>query len=172
MDRATAAALQSEMNQYVTQMQSTQQSIQKLALQKSKIETQKHENEMVQNELTIIKDQSNDQSGNQVYKLSGPVLIKVDLDEALSNVQARLKFFDSEMYDFALYRFNQSVNQSIRANQSINHSFIQSFSQSLNHSIVQSLNQSFISHSFNHSLCNQLSSINDRPNQSYNHPIL
>lgn len=52
---------------------------------------QVQENEIVLEELKLLKED------NAVYKMSGPVMIKLDLADAKMNVESRLKYFHQEL---------------------------------------------------------------------------
>ena len=53
--------------------------------------TQKNETRMVSDELNLLEEDA------KVFKLVGPVLTKVDLDEAKANVGERLKWIETQM---------------------------------------------------------------------------
>ena len=53
----------------------------------------KTENEQVQTELNLIADEEE----STIYKLVGPILAKVDLTEAKTNVKTRLEYIQKEI---------------------------------------------------------------------------
>lgn len=57
------------------------------------MQEKKSENEMVMQELNLLGDGE----GATVYKLVGPVLAKLDLGEAKSNVKTRLDYISKEI---------------------------------------------------------------------------
>ena len=96
MDQKTAQRLQSEMNEEVKRIQDASKRLSSLVSQRAKLLAQQNENEMVEKELQSSGD--GDEEGQAaVWKLVGPVLVKVEVDEARSNVASRLKWFKEEM---------------------------------------------------------------------------
>jgi prefoldin beta subunit len=65
--------------------------VQALFTQKTQALSQFNENTMVKGELDLLAD------GDPVYKLVGPVLMAVDLDEAKENVSKRVEFIETEI---------------------------------------------------------------------------
>mmetsp|Transcript_17326 Transcript_17326/g.18067 ORF Transcript_17326/g.18067 Transcript_17326/m.18067 type:complete len:128 (+) Transcript_17326:19-402(+) len=65
--------------------------IQKLFLSKQQYLSQFNENTLVKGELDLLTEDE------QVYKLVGPVLMKVDLEESKENVGKRLQFIEGEI---------------------------------------------------------------------------
>lgn len=65
--------------------------MQKSSHLRQEINSQLIENEMVKTELELLK------SENQVYKLVGPVLIKIDQVEAKHNVSNRIEYIKEEL---------------------------------------------------------------------------
>ena len=59
--------------------------------QKQQALSQFNENTMVKGELDLLEE------GGSVYKLVGPVLMSVDLDEAKDNVAKRVEFIETEI---------------------------------------------------------------------------
>lgn len=57
----------------------------------AKLMSQYNENDMVLKELKLLEPEAN------CYKLTGPVLLKQDVDEAKSNVEKRLQYIGDEM---------------------------------------------------------------------------
>ena len=95
MDQKTAQRLQSEMNEEVKRIQDAQKRLSSLLSQRAKLLAQQNENEMVEKELRATDGDG--ESECAVWKLVGPVLVKVEADEARSNVASRLKWFKEEM---------------------------------------------------------------------------
>ena len=96
MDQKTAQRLQSEMNDEVKRIQDSSKRLSSLLSQRAKLLAQQNENEMVEKELQA--GGADEEEGEAaVWKLVGPVLVKVDVDEARSNVASRLKWFKEEM---------------------------------------------------------------------------
>lgn len=58
---------------------------------RQQFDSQLIENEVVKKELELLK------SENQVYKLVGPVLIKIDQEEAKQNVIKRIEYINQEI---------------------------------------------------------------------------
>ena len=58
---------------------------------RQQLDSQLRENEQVAKEFGKLK------GDNQVYKLIGPVLVKQDQVEAISNVEKRIEFIKGEM---------------------------------------------------------------------------
>lgn len=65
---------------------------QKLQINKRSMQEKKSENEMVMQELNLLED-----GKATVYKLVGPVLAKIDTDEAKTNVKTRLDYIGKEI---------------------------------------------------------------------------
>merc|ERR1719498_1501335 len=65
--------------------------IQTLFVTKQQSLSQLNENSLVKGELDLLDER------NTVYKLVGPVLMKVDLDEAKQNVSKRIEFIEGEL---------------------------------------------------------------------------
>lgn len=81
----------SEADEEYQKMQLIQKDIQQLAFSKQQTLAQFNENTLVKDELDLLTDQ------DTVYKLVGPALLKVDVEEAKGNVQKRLEFIEAEM---------------------------------------------------------------------------
>jgi len=73
------------------QYKALQEDISKLFSNKQQALSQFNENTLVKGELDLLTD------SNQVYKLVGPVLMSVELDESKSNVAKRLEFIETEL---------------------------------------------------------------------------
>ncbi|XP_012259098.2 prefoldin subunit 6 [Athalia rosae] len=63
----------------------------KALAQRQQLDGQLNENTAVKQELDLLK------SGNDVFKLIGPVLVKQDLDEAKQNVVKRMEYISAEL---------------------------------------------------------------------------
>ncbi|XP_046751040.1 prefoldin subunit 6 [Diprion similis] len=63
----------------------------KALLQRQQLDGQLNENTAVKQELDLLK------SGNEVFKLIGPVLVKQDLEEAKQNVVKRMEYISAEL---------------------------------------------------------------------------
>nr|CAG8600862.1 4351_t:CDS:2 [Entrophospora candida] len=61
---------------------------------RQRLDSQLRENEIVQKEFQLLKEDSN------IFKLIGPVLVKQDKAEAVQNVNKRLEYIRSEMFNF------------------------------------------------------------------------
>ena len=81
------------MNDEVKKIQHTQKRLSSLLSQRAKLLAQQNENEMVESELST----GGGEGEAAVWKLVGPVLVKVEVEEARSNVASRLKWFKEEM---------------------------------------------------------------------------
>jgi len=92
MDAASAGRLQIEMQDEMRRLSDVGRKLNSLLLQRQKLLTQQNENEMVEKELTGLRDED-----GVVWKLVGPVLLKVDVDEAKANVSSRIKWFKDEI---------------------------------------------------------------------------
>ena len=64
----------------------------KAMAKKRQLDSQLNENKAVKQELDLLK------SGNEVFKLIGPVLIKQDQEEAKQNVEKRIEYITAELY--------------------------------------------------------------------------
>ena len=80
-----------EADEEYQKMQMIQKDIQILALSKQQTLAQFNENTLVKDELDVLTEE------DTVYKLVGPALLKVDVEEAKGNVQKRLEFIETEM---------------------------------------------------------------------------
>jgi prefoldin beta subunit len=75
----------------IKKYQDLQGDISKLFQQKTTFLSQFNENTLVKGELDLLEE------GTSVYKLVGPALMAVELDESKSNVQKRLEFIETEL---------------------------------------------------------------------------
>lgn len=73
--------------------------IQELFKKKTASLAQFNENTLVKGELDLISEENVD----TVYKLVGPVLMNVDLDESKTNVTKRIEFIEQEIKKFDAY---------------------------------------------------------------------
>lgn len=62
---------------------------------RQKLETQYQENLIVKKEFDLLKDKTEDEQ--KVFKMTGPVLVPLEYEEATMNVEKRLEFITSEM---------------------------------------------------------------------------
>lgn len=83
------------MNDEVKKIQDASKRLSSLLSQRAKLLAQQNENEMVEKELRVSDGEEEGEAA--VWKLVGPVLVKVEVDEARSNVASRLKWFKEEM---------------------------------------------------------------------------
>eukprot|EP01031_Cornospumella_fuschlensis_P038064 gene38064-46248_t len=70
---------------------SVQSDIQTLLSQRQQLLSQLNENTMVKGELDLLEEDG------KVYKLVGPVLMSVDLNESKANVEKRLQLIEGEL---------------------------------------------------------------------------
>jgi len=84
---AMATAVDTEVAKY----RSIQEETQKLRMDQQTLLSQQNENEMVKQELELLD------SGSIVHKEIGPVLMKIDLDDAKDVVEKRLEFISGEL---------------------------------------------------------------------------
>ncbi|CCH41334.1 Cortactin-binding protein [Wickerhamomyces ciferrii] len=80
----TIESISLEFNKYQTDLQD-------LITSRQKLETQYQENQIVLNEFKNLE------SNAKIYKLTGPVLLPQDSNEANLNVEKRLEFIKSEI---------------------------------------------------------------------------
>lgn len=83
--------LQEEFQGYMLNLQKNQKIIGKCIKLRQQLESQQTENDLVKKELDILEGDA------VIYKLTGPVLVKQDLDEAKANVQKRLDYITGEV---------------------------------------------------------------------------
>ncbi|XP_015592433.1 prefoldin subunit 6 [Cephus cinctus] len=79
--------LQSELDKF----KHIQKDYHKALNQRQQLDGQLNENTAVKEELDLLK------SGNEVFKLIGPVLVKQELDEAKQNVAKRMEYISGEL---------------------------------------------------------------------------
>ena len=75
----------------VRQWKSMDSDISALFTQKTQALAQFNENTMVKGELDILEE------GDNVFKMVGPVLMTIDLEEAKENVAKRVEFIETEI---------------------------------------------------------------------------
>lgn len=80
-----------EVDEKLKQYKAMQEDIQKLFVQKQTLLGQFNENTMVKGELDLLDADS------KVFKLVGPVLMTVELEESKGNVSKRLEFIEAEL---------------------------------------------------------------------------
>ena len=68
----------------------------------TELNTQIQQNQVALNEnMTVKKELDSLKEGQKVYKLVGPVLLRVDVEEAKSNVDNRIKLIQRQADDLA-----------------------------------------------------------------------
>lgn len=85
------AKVQEQLQLALESYQKLQKDIQKLVTGRQQLDAQYNENKIVKDELDVLE------AGANVYKLTGPVLVKQDLAEAKLNVQKRLDYIQGEL---------------------------------------------------------------------------
>eukprot|EP01038_Epipyxis_sp_PR26KG_P014835 gene14835-19934_t len=85
------SALATEVDEKLKVYQAMQGEIQKLYFQKQQALSQFNENTLVKGELDLLG------SEDKVYKLVGPVLMSIELEESKDNVSKRLSFIETEV---------------------------------------------------------------------------
>ena len=86
------AEMQKQMEDYSTEIRKIEQEYQKVIVGKRSLVEKKSENEMVMTELSLVTEDD-----ATIYKLVGPVLAKLDLTEAKTNVKTRLEYISKEV---------------------------------------------------------------------------
>ena len=86
-----AAKIQEQLQKEIDAFQKIQKDLQKLVTGRQQLDVQYNENKVVKDELDLVEPDSN------VYKLTGPILVKQDLSEARLNVGKRLDYIQSEL---------------------------------------------------------------------------
>ena len=94
------AKIQEQLQKEVEVFQKLQGDLQRLVTGRQQLDIQYNENKVVKDELDLVQPDSN------VYKLTGPVLVKQDLSEAKLNVGKRLDYIQGE-----LKRHESSINE-------------------------------------------------------------
>ncbi|XP_022795311.1 prefoldin subunit 6-like [Stylophora pistillata] len=88
---ANLERIQQQMQTELEKFKAVQKDLQKLINTRQQLDAQLNENKVVQEELDIIEPDGN------VYKLTGPVLVKQDLEEAKQNVGKRIEYITAEL---------------------------------------------------------------------------
>lgn len=86
------ATSQAQLESLSAGYQKLQVQLQSLVEARQQLDSQLSENLQVQKEFKGLKEEE-----NQVYKLVGPVLMKVEQEEAKTNVDKRIEFIKGEM---------------------------------------------------------------------------
>lgn len=87
----TMADLTDKFEELTLDFSKSQSSLTELAEARSKLETQLQENKIVLEEFDHLNEES------KIYKMTGPVLMPQDYNEAKLNVKKRLEFIESEI---------------------------------------------------------------------------
>ncbi|GFY49109.1 prefoldin subunit 6 [Trichonephila inaurata madagascariensis] len=82
---------QKRLSQELDNMKNIQKSMQKAMAAKQTLDGQLSENNVVKEELEFLTPE------NKVYKMTGPVLVEQDIQEAKQNVEKRIMFITSEI---------------------------------------------------------------------------
>ncbi|KAF9580247.1 hypothetical protein BGW38_003182 [Lunasporangiospora selenospora] len=88
---SAAVALQRKLETDTAAYQTLQKDLSKAVESRQKLDSQLQENKLVQQEFALLKDEAN------IYKLIGPVLVKQDKPEAVTNVDKRIDFIQKEI---------------------------------------------------------------------------
>lgn len=84
-------SVQLEFQRNVEELQKNQKLIQKCVAARQQLDGQLTENTLVKKELDILE------SDAEIFKLTGPVLVKQDLGEAKANVKKRIDYISAEV---------------------------------------------------------------------------
>merc|ERR1712221_10879 len=76
-----ASKVQEQLQKEIDAFQKIQKDLQKLVTGRQQLDVQYNENKVVKDELDLVEPDSN------VYKLTGPILVKQDLSEAKLNLE-------------------------------------------------------------------------------------
>ncbi|CAH1271577.1 PFDN6 [Branchiostoma lanceolatum] len=87
---AALETMRTQLEKKLKEFQGVQKDLQKTASTRNQLDVQLNENKIVK-ELELLETDAN------VYKLTGPVLVKQDLDEAKANVGKRIEYIDGEI---------------------------------------------------------------------------
>ncbi|KAF8794128.1 prefoldin subunit 6-like [Argiope bruennichi] len=82
---------QKRLSQELDKMKTIQKNMQKAMSAKQTLDGQLSENNVVKEELEFLTPE------NKVYKMTGPVLVEQDIEEAKQNVEKRIMFITSEI---------------------------------------------------------------------------
>lgn len=85
------ADIKSEFEKLSLDFSNLQNSLNELMTARSKLETQLQENKIVQDEFSNLNDDS------KIFKLTGPILMPQDYNEAKLNVSKRIEFIEGEI---------------------------------------------------------------------------
>ncbi|XP_035683280.1 prefoldin subunit 6-like [Branchiostoma floridae] len=88
---AALETMRNQLEKKLKEFQGVQKDLQKTASTRSQLDVQLNENRIVKDELELLETDSN------VYKLTGPVLVKQDLEEAKANVGKRIEYIEGEI---------------------------------------------------------------------------
>ncbi|GJJ71955.1 prefoldin beta subunit [Entomortierella parvispora] len=88
---SAAVALQRKLEADSSAYQKIQQDYSKAVESRQKLDSQLQENKLVQEEFKLLKGDAN------VYKLIGPVLVKQEKNDAITNVDKRIDFIQAEI---------------------------------------------------------------------------
>ncbi|CAH1271576.1 prefoldin subunit 6-like [Branchiostoma lanceolatum] len=88
---AALETMRTQLEKKLKEFQGVQKDLQKTASTRNQLDVQLNENKIVKEELELLETDAN------VYKLTGPVLVKQDLDEAKANVGKRIEYIDGEI---------------------------------------------------------------------------
>lgn len=88
---AALEVLQKRMTQELEKYKTIQKDFQKTYSVRQQLDAQLNENKVVKEEMELLEPDSN------VYKLTGPILIKQDLNEAKQNVSKRIDYITNEL---------------------------------------------------------------------------
>ncbi|EER09827.1 prefoldin subunit, putative [Perkinsus marinus ATCC 50983] len=91
MSAAHSTPLQNQYQNTVTEIQDVEDRLQKLYGKVRTLTAQKSENEQVKKEFDVLEDDG------VIWKLVGPIMVRQDRDEAVSNVEKRLEFITSDL---------------------------------------------------------------------------
>ncbi|KAF4688952.1 hypothetical protein FOZ60_002201 [Perkinsus olseni] len=83
--------LQNQYQDTVTEIQDVQERLHKLYGKVRTLTAQKSENEQVKKEFDVLEDDG------VIWKLVGPIMVRQDREEAISNVEKRLEFITSDL---------------------------------------------------------------------------
>ncbi|CAG8437151.1 10660_t:CDS:2 [Ambispora gerdemannii] len=84
-------SLETRLETVTQEFQKIQKDLSNAIEARQRLDSQLQENEIVQKEFNLLKDDAN------IYKLIGPVLVKQEKTEAVSNVAKRLEYIRSEI---------------------------------------------------------------------------
>ncbi|KAI8518489.1 Prefoldin subunit 6 [Branchiostoma belcheri] len=83
--------MRNQLEKKLKEFQGVQKDLQKTASTRNQLDVQLNENKIVKEELELLETDAN------VYKLTGPVLVKQDLEEAKANVGKRIEYIEGEI---------------------------------------------------------------------------